>query len=128
MWNGNPLAIFFRRNPGSIEPLDGLRAVAILWVMVLHSGLFWAGYLKCALPGWYFPFLYVTNKGDFGVDIFFVLSGFLNVFILLKECEKYGPVIDKCNFYRGRILRLYPALIVACFYMAIIQSDEAPWW
>ena len=65
-------------------------------------------------------FLYVTNKGDFGVDLFFVLSGFLIAYILLKECEKYGPVLDKWNFYRGRILRLYPALIIGCFYMAII--------
>ena len=56
MCDGNPLGMFFKRNPGSIEPLDGMRAVAILWVMALHSGLFWGDYLVCAVKGWYFHF------------------------------------------------------------------------
>lgn len=120
MWDKNPLAMFFQRNPGSLEALDGLRAIAILWVLFLHSGLFWGGYMNCAMGSWYSTILYVTNKGDFGVDIFFVLSGFLIAFILLKECDKFGPVIDKWNFYRGRVLRLYPCLVVACIYMCIL--------
>lgn len=51
------------------------------------------------------------NAGDLGVDIFFVLSGFLISFILLKEFKKYGGRIDVLNFYRGRFLRLVPVMI-----------------
>jgi peptidoglycan/LPS O-acetylase OafA/YrhL len=49
--------------------------------------------------------------GDLGVDIFFVLSGFLISYILLKEFKKYGGRIDVLNFYRGRFLRLIPVML-----------------
>ena len=57
------------------------------------------------------------GHGDFGVDIFFVLSGFLIAFILLKEHAKHGSV-DVCNFYRSRFLRIWPAM----FIYAIIEA------
>ena len=53
----------------------------------------------------------IAQNGPYGVDIFFVLSGFLIGFILFKEIEKYGPSIDKFNFYRSRFIRLYPVLV-----------------
>lgn len=61
-------------------------------------------------------FLYVIDHGDLGVDIFFVLSGFLIGYILLKECDKFGPKIDIFGFYRGRFLRLwFPLVIITLF-------------
>jgi len=50
--------------------------------------------------------------GDLGVDMFFALSGFLIAFILIKECQKYESPIDALNFYRGRFLRIWPAMMV----------------
>ena len=47
-----------------------------------------------------------------GVDMFFVLSGFLISFILLKECDKYENKIDVFNFYRGRYIRLTPVIAI----------------
>jgi peptidoglycan/LPS O-acetylase OafA/YrhL len=64
------------------------------------------------------------SKGDYGVDIFFVLSGFLIAYILLKECEKFGPKVDIWNFYRGRLLRLYPAMIPCVLLIAVYLPQK----
>jgi peptidoglycan/LPS O-acetylase OafA/YrhL len=69
--------------------LDGLRGLALLAVMALHTGL---------APG-----------GFLGVDLFFVLSGFLITFLLVRERQKYGS-IGLGHFYMRRMLRLCPAL------------------
>jgi peptidoglycan/LPS O-acetylase OafA/YrhL len=62
-------------------------------------------------------------SGDSGVDVFFVLSGFLIAFILLKEQKKTGS-IDVIQFYIGRYLRLAPVLIVwAIFNFIWVLAD-----
>lgn len=73
--------------------LDGMRAVAVLMVFVQH-----------AFPWFGFP-------GGLGVDVFFVISGFLITRILLKQHAKTGR-IRLGQFYLKRMLRLYPALLV----------------
>jgi peptidoglycan/LPS O-acetylase OafA/YrhL len=79
-----------------IPALDGLRGIAILTVMVYH--------LEKLAP----DFHEVTKGGFLGVDIFFVLSGFLITSILLKEHGKTGKINLK-NFYLRRLFRLIPA-------------------
>lgn len=76
-----------------IPALDGLRAVAVVAVVASHS---WAQ----ALPG-----------GWIGVDVFFVLSGYLITSILLGEHERTGKISFR-RFYARRALRLFPALAV----------------
>ncbi len=85
--------------------LDGLRGVAILLVLVFHSGCPW-------LPG-----------GYVGVDLFFVLSGFLITALLLQEWRATGGIALQ-RFYMRRALRLMPALVflVAC-YLAVWGSS-----
>lgn len=80
--------------------LDGLRAVAVGMVFTVH-----------ALPALRFP-------GGLGVDVFFVISGFLITRILLKEYRRDGR-IDLKAFYLKRALRLYPALLVACLAFVV---------
>jgi len=75
------------------DELDGLRAVAVLLVIVFHASN------QQFVGGW------------IGVDIFFVLSGFLITGILTTEFERSGT-ISFGTFYLKRILRLAPALIV----------------
>ena len=116
------LKSIFQRPPAALKALDGLRAMAILWVFALHVGYIWGGYFYCAAYEWYFPALYLMSKG---VDIFFVISGFLIAYILLKECEKFGSKIDILNFYRSRLLRIYPAMVPCC--IAISTSYPKPW-
>jgi peptidoglycan/LPS O-acetylase OafA/YrhL len=85
----------FHHVPG----LDGLRAVAVLLVIGLHYGSLWDHERNGGLlPG-----------GFLGVDIFFVLSGFLITSLLVGEKAKTGGV-SLPKFYARRALRLFPAL------------------
>jgi peptidoglycan/LPS O-acetylase OafA/YrhL len=84
-----------------IPAFDGLRGVAILPVILLHVGVttLHSGGL-----------LYELSRGWYGVDLFFVLSGFLITWILLSEIEATGT-LDLPRFYRRRFLRLAPAYV-----------------
>lgn len=78
---------------GYLPQLDGLRAIAILLVLVHHA----------LTP---IPF-----GGLVGVDVFFVLSGYLITGLLLAEHDRSGT-IDLPRFYVRRAIRLYPPLLV----------------
>jgi len=78
---------------GYVPALDGLRALAVLAVVMSHC---WPQ----ALPG-----------GWIGVDVFFVLSGYLITSILVAEHERTGRISFRI-FYTRRALRLLPALAV----------------
>ncbi|MEP6635152.1 MAG: acyltransferase [Acidobacteriota bacterium] len=80
-------------NPQYRPELDGLRALAILAVLGLHAGV---------------P---LFRGGGLGVDVFFVLSGYLITSILLRERANLGSIGLK-RFYLRRVLRLFPALFV----------------
>jgi len=94
----NPVAT--RPAPSGVEmfhlgyrpALDGLRGVAILAVMATHARAI----------GW---------AGDIGVDIFFVLSGFLITSLLIEEWGRFSSISLR-RFYARRALRLLPALMV----------------
>ncbi|MEN2740550.1 acyltransferase family protein [Microbacterium sp. X-17] len=73
--------------------LDGLRAVAVLLVVVYHL-----------FPGWW------LRGGFIGVDVFFVISGFLITTLLLRETATGGR-IGLVSFWRRRARRLVPALL-----------------
>lgn len=92
---------------GHRPELDGLRGVSILLVLLLHLRLFETTGVF-GLPG-----------GFLGVDIFFVLSGFLITSLLVQEFDRTGSISLK-GFYLRRALRLGPALAVliplACLF------------
>jgi peptidoglycan/LPS O-acetylase OafA/YrhL len=85
--------------------LDGLRALAVLLVFVFHAA-------RPGLPG-----------GFIGVDVFFVLSGYLITRILLIQYEKHGR-IRIADFYARRIRRLMPAVILV---VIVVVVHEALW-
>ena len=90
------------------EPgFDGLRAVAIMFVFLDHA---W----EPVFPG-----------GWAGVDIFFVLSGYLITTLLSDELSETGA-IDYRNFYARRILRLWPAFTVFLLFFVIEISIRTP--
>jgi peptidoglycan/LPS O-acetylase OafA/YrhL len=82
-----------KRNQRYMPGLDGLRAIAVLAVIVFHLGFDWA-------PG-----------GLLGVGIFFTLSGYLITDILLSQLSQRGK-IDFLRFWGARARRLLPALFV----------------
>ena len=95
--------------PGSLHPVDGLRALSILWVILFHATKNLGYHLQNRFND--IPFR-ILNRGFMGVDVFFVLSGFLIARLLLKERDRRGT-IDLGRFYLRRALRILPAYYVA---------------
>ena len=95
---------------GYLPGLDGVRALAVIGVLLYHADLSW-------IPG-----------GFLGVDVFFVLSGFLITSLILEEFDRSGRV-DFRKFYLGRARRLLPALIlvlvVVSLAAALVYQDAA---
>ena len=87
--------------------LDGLRGIAVLAVVVYHADLG------------------ILNGGFLGVDVFFVLSGFLITSLLLKEVLTTGRV-DRAEFYVRRIRRLLPALVVVLVFTVVVSGLWVP--
>ncbi|MBB5769721.1 acyltransferase family protein [Xanthomonas euroxanthea] len=103
--------------------LDLLRGIAIVWVMLFHS--FVVGGLG---PDW----VWLSRYGWMGVDLFFVLSGFLIGTQVLRPLAR-GQRLDFRDFYLRRAFRILPAfLVVLAIYLAWPQFREAPglapWW
>ncbi|WP_405795706.1 acyltransferase family protein [Streptomyces sp. NBC_01506] len=80
--------------------VDGLRGIAILSVLLYHTNWF--------------------SNGLFGVDAFFVLSGFLTTLILIREVERTGR-IRLGRFYARRFKRLFPGLMITLAVVVAIS-------
>jgi len=93
----NPI---LKKNIGYIPALDGLRAIAVMLVLFTHANFF------------------LGSNGFLGVDMFFVISGFLITTLLLEENKKRNKISLKA-FYIRRTLRLFPALYILCFIVFI---------
>jgi len=103
--------------------LDLLRAVAIIWVMLFHSFI---------VGGLGDDFAWLSRYGWAGVDIFFVLSGFLIGSQLLQPLQR-GEPLRLAAFYARRAWRILPAFAVvlavyACFPALREAPGMQPWW
>ena len=90
-----------------IPAIDGLRAVAVIAVMFYHLGFTW-------IPG-----------GFLGVDLFFVISGYVITRLLLDSIEQSGG-LDLRGFYIARARRLLPALVFMLVSTTIAIGIWAP--
>ncbi len=93
----------------TIPGLDGVRALGIVLVLLFHGGLSWMG------------------GGFFGVDVFFVLSGFLITGLLLAEFRR-ERTIELLRFWGHRVRRLVPALLALlaalCLYALLLAPAD----
>jgi peptidoglycan/LPS O-acetylase OafA/YrhL len=90
-----------------IPAIDGLRAVAVIAVMLYHLGFKW-------IPG-----------GFLGVDLFFVISGYVITRLLLDSIQRSGG-LDLRAFYIARVRRLLPPLVFMIITTTIIVGLWAP--
>ncbi len=90
-----------------IPAIDGLRAVAVIAVMLYHLGLEW-------IPG-----------GFLGVDLFFVISGYVITRLLLDSIQQRGG-LDLRDFYMARVRRLLPPLLFMLVVTSIVIGLWAP--
>lgn len=88
-----------------IQNFDGLRAFAVIWVLLGHGS-------------------YGRVSGG-GVNLFFLLSGFLITSVLLNEALSTGKIAFG-RFYGRRFLRLYPALIATTLLVAVLWDYLSP--
>ena len=90
-----------------IPAIDGLRAIAVIAVMLYHLGVSW-------IPG-----------GFLGVDLFFVISGYVITRLLLDSIQERGG-LDLRDFYMARIRRLLPPLLFMIVVTSIVVGLWAP--
>jgi len=90
-----------------IPAIDGLRAIAVIAVILYHLGVSW-------IPG-----------GFLGVDLFFVISGYVITRLLLDSIQERGG-LDLRDFYMARIRRLLPPLIFMIVVTSIVVGIWAP--
>ena len=90
-----------------IPAIDGLRALAVIAVLLYHLGFSW-------IPG-----------GFLGVDLFFVISGYVITRLLLDSIQRSGG-LDLRGFYAGRIRLLLPPLLFMFVITAIFVGVWAP--
>lgn len=106
-----------------IPALDGVRGLAIILVITWHS---LAHQLDTSIPLSRWVFI-IANLGCFGVNLFFVLSGFLITRILLDTRSKPRYFT---NFYARRALRIFPLYYL--YLLIIVFTDETVranfWW
>jgi peptidoglycan/LPS O-acetylase OafA/YrhL len=88
---------------GHFKGLDGIRAFAVLSIIAFHTGL-------NSVPG-----------GFYGVDAFFVLSGFLITSLLVKEWGGTGTIRLR-RFWAGRARRLLPALFLMVTVVGLVMA------
>lgn len=105
----SPAAASTTRGHRYLGGLDGLRALAVVAVVAYHTGASW-------LPG-----------GFLGVDVFFVVSGYLITALLLHEHESSGS-IDLRDFWLRRARRLLPAVVLlvagTVLFLAVVVPSE----
>ena len=90
-----------------VPAIDGLRAVAVIAVILYHLDFSW-------IPG-----------GFLGVDLFFVISGYVITRLLLDSIQRSGG-LDLRAFYAARFRRLLPPLLFMMFVTTIIVGFWAP--
>jgi peptidoglycan/LPS O-acetylase OafA/YrhL len=114
--NGNEPAFKVKEKFNSIS---GLRAISILMVIIYHYDIRYDILAKFRGTKIFYLFNVITD-GHLGVNVFFVISGFLITSLLLQE-EASKKTVSLKNFYIRRTLRIFPAYYFLLLFYFIIQ-------
>ncbi|MFT3779354.1 MAG: acyltransferase [Ottowia sp.] len=115
-----------------LDNLTGVRALAVLWVLVFHTwGIAGGGEVSLPIPllDHEIGLTRFVSRGAWGVDIFFVLSGFLLTLPLIKAGAGRLDRAGILHFYRRRALRILPAYhfaLLALIYLLLFGLGQLP--
>jgi peptidoglycan/LPS O-acetylase OafA/YrhL len=114
----------FQRPNNNYAYIDGIRAIAVLWVIFFHAWI-WQSILAINTTKSLYDYSWLNwvPKGDLGVDLFFVISGFLIGSILFKEIATTGKINFK-KFYIRRFLRLMPVYLFTMLICIYLYNDN----
>ncbi len=123
------LTIFFegdaKKQKGTIASLDGVRAIACLMVVIFHMTLIMVQDIHVWVPARMSTMVAsLAYAGDTGVNLFFILSGFLLFLPFAKALLFDNPWPATGTFYLRRILRIIPAYYVSLFLMILIFHPQ----
>lgn len=105
-----------------LPSINGLRALSVSLVILGHLSFHRILFLPIdAYPKLLRPLIILITDGHLGVNIFFVISGFLITYILLKEKEQNKSISLK-NFYIRRALRIFPAYYLLLLVYFIVEQ------
>src|SRR5438874_77596 len=104
-----------------IPSLDGLRAISITFVLLSHAVLH--GETRFAERSIRNTLLSMIANGKLGVQIFFVISGFLITTLLLQEHSRHGSISLRA-FYIRRVFRIFPAYYALVAVVGILSLAQ----
>jgi len=126
-WLGQRIARdLFTRPPGSLPALDGIRGFACAAIVFFHATVFSGVFLARDPDVWLRALRFLGNAMWTGVDIFFVLSGFLIGRILIRDLLRSGRVGWR-RFYLRRSFRIFPAyyFVLSVILFVLARFDLA---
>jgi peptidoglycan/LPS O-acetylase OafA/YrhL len=120
-----------RAEIGDIRAVEGLRGVAVLWVVLFHylvlrEGKFADPFVDAILA--FRPLHVLVRNGYLGVDLFFLITGFLLTLPWFKHALEGKPVPSTRGFYWRRVRRIVPAYYVHLAFLAIVCLPVLVGW
>jgi peptidoglycan/LPS O-acetylase OafA/YrhL len=112
-----------RSEVGHIAAVEGMRGVAVLWVMVFHFIALRDGRFDDAFIGLvksWAPLEAVARNGYLGVDLFFIITGFLLTLPWFRHADAHLPRPDWRSFYARRVRRIVPAYYVQLVFLFFV--------
>lgn len=125
-------SVFFSHAPASGESLpalDGIRALAVIGIFARHAwGLTGSYRAVISLPGGDIDLSSIVVMMSNGVDLFFVLSGFLLARSFISADARRAPAPDLRRYFRQRLFRIVPAywVVLACLIIFFVPATLNP--
>lgn len=120
----------------NLTVVHGLRAFSMSWIvichifLVLHQQFPWKNQIQAATEAMNSILFQGILMGEFGVDSFFCMSGFLIAYLMLCELKKKNGKINILQYYFHRLWRLSPSYMLVIAYMAALYPylGKGPIW
>lgn len=113
----------YRQDPNYFNHIEGLRAIAAFWMILYHIAIFAPIFVPLSEFTKLFehPFFKIALSTSVSLDIFFVISGLVIGYALIKELKDTGAV-DLTRFFVRRCARVYPLYLVVIVFCGLLSS------